>query len=110
MMMDTRNALQSRLTDRYQTTVPEAVRRALNLGKRDRLDYRILPDGSVVMTRADVQEDDPALSAFLTFLARDIECSPSSLRMIDADLRTKIVSLTEGVAVDLEAPLHEERE
>ena len=108
--MDARSALQSRLTDRYQTTVPEAVRRALNLSKRDRLDYRILPDGSVVMTRADMQEDDPALSAFLTFLARDIEQAPSSLRAVDAALRTKIASLTEGVAVDLEAPLHEERE
>ena len=32
----------STLTDRYQTTVPEAVRRALKLGKRDKIHYAIL--------------------------------------------------------------------
>lgn len=32
---------ESTLTDRYQTTVPETVRRALRLGKRDTLRYSI---------------------------------------------------------------------
>ncbi|MEY4515804.1 MAG: prlF antitoxin for toxin YhaV toxin, partial [Pseudomonadota bacterium] len=31
----------STLTDRYQTTVPESVRRALKLCKRDKICYRI---------------------------------------------------------------------
>ena len=31
--------VQSTLTDRYQTTVPETVRRALQLGKRDKIHY-----------------------------------------------------------------------
>ncbi|WP_206165702.1 type II toxin-antitoxin system PrlF family antitoxin, partial [Citrobacter braakii] len=30
---------ESTLTDRYQTTVPETVRRALRLGKRDKIHY-----------------------------------------------------------------------
>ncbi len=33
--------LQSTLTDRYQTTVPETVRRALNISKRDRIQHTI---------------------------------------------------------------------
>ena len=33
----------STLTDRYQTTVPETVRRVLNLHKRDRIYYSIAP-------------------------------------------------------------------
>ena len=44
--------VESTLTDRYQTTVPETVRRALKLGKRDKIRYSIRPDGEVVMTRA----------------------------------------------------------
>ena len=36
--------IDSTLTDRYQTTVPETVRRALKLRKRDKLHYSILPD------------------------------------------------------------------
>ena len=31
--------VESTLTDRYQTTVPEMVRRSLRLGKRDRVHY-----------------------------------------------------------------------
>ena len=42
---------ESTLTDRYQTTVPEPVRKALRLGRRDRLRYEIRPGGEVVLTR-----------------------------------------------------------
>ncbi|MET0506477.1 MAG: type II toxin-antitoxin system PrlF family antitoxin, partial [Luteibacter sp.] len=38
------------LTDRYQTTVPEPVRRVLNLRKRDRVRYEITADGRVELT------------------------------------------------------------
>ena len=31
--------VESTLTDRYQTTVPETVRRVLRLGKRDKIHY-----------------------------------------------------------------------
>ena len=42
--------LESTLTDRYQTTVPDAVRRALKLGKRDKIRYLVRPDGRVVLS------------------------------------------------------------
>ena len=65
--------VESTLTDRYQTTVPETVRRALQLGKRDKIHYTIRPGGEVVLTRAEsTEEDDPVLGAFLGFLSRDI--------------------------------------
>ena len=48
---------ESTLTDRYQTTVPETVRRALRLGKRDKIHYRISGDGEVVMSRALAEVD-----------------------------------------------------
>ena len=64
---------ESTLTDRYQTTVPETVRRALRLGKRDKIHYTIRPNGEVVLTRAAPGDsDDPALMPFLGFLARDM--------------------------------------
>ncbi|MEY4014938.1 MAG: hypothetical protein RLZZ290_1802, partial [Pseudomonadota bacterium] len=66
--MATTLEVQSTLTDRYQTTVPETVRRALKLGKRDKIHYSIRPSGEVVLTRADASdEDDPALGPFLAF-------------------------------------------
>ena len=97
---------ESTLTDRYQTTVPESVRRTLKLGKRDKLHYTIRANGEVVLTRATGAEgDDPALGAFLGFLAADIRRHPARLQGIDADLVARFQSLTEGVEVDLDAPL-----
>ena len=43
--------VESTLTDRNLTTLPETVRRALKLGKRDKVHYSIRPDGEVVDTR-----------------------------------------------------------
>ena len=98
--------VESTLTDRYQTTVPETVRRALKLGKRDKIHYAILPDGAVVLTRAaDVAAVDPLLEKFLGFLAHDLERHPERLQSVDSGLVQRIQSLVGTVDVDLDAPL-----
>lgn len=98
--------VESTLTDRYQTTVPEIVRRALKLGKRDKIHYSIRSGGEVVLTRAAASEgDDPVLGQFLGFLARDIACHPERVQAVDASLVRRIQSLVGGGAVDLDAPL-----
>jgi antitoxin PrlF len=98
--------VESTLTDRYQTTVPETVRRALRLGKRDKIHYTIQPGGEVVLTRADdLALDDPALVGFLSFLARDIAIHPERLHGLDSNLVAHIQSLTAGVELDLNASL-----
>ncbi|MDP4909723.1 MAG: type II toxin-antitoxin system PrlF family antitoxin [Burkholderiaceae bacterium] len=98
--------VESTLTDRYQTTVPETVRRALRLGKRDKIHYTILPEGGVMLTRADVAEtNDPALDVFLGFLARDIATRPERLQAIDPAFVQRMQSLVEGIDVDLDTPL-----
>jgi antitoxin PrlF len=98
--------LESTLTDRYQTTVPDPVRRALKLGKRDKIRYVVQPDGAVLMTRAaPVEADDPALGKFLEFLERDITNHPERVRAVGGKLAARIRSLVRGVHVDLDAPL-----
>lgn len=100
--------VESTLTDRYQTTVPETVRRALRLGKRDKIHYTIRPSGEVVLTRADPSEsDDPVLGQFLGFLARGIANHPERLQAVDASFVQRLQSLTSGIDVDLDldAPL-----
>ncbi|PLY42257.1 regulator [Janthinobacterium sp. ROICE36] len=72
--------IESTPTDRYQTTVPETVRRALRLGKRDKIHYSVRPHGEVVMTRADASAgNDTVLGQFLAFLARDLTSRPERL-------------------------------
>lgn len=98
--------VESTLTDRYQTTVPETVRRALRLGKRDRIHYSIRPGGEVVLTRASgAIEDDPVIHGYLEFLARDIVAHPQRLAMLDAGLVKRLQGLVEGIEVDLDAAL-----
>jgi antitoxin PrlF len=96
--------LESTLTDRYQTTVPDGVRRALKLGKRDRIRYLVQGNGSVVLQRADAI-DDPVLGSFLDFLARDIATHPQQVQAIDAGLAKRMRTLVKNVRTDLEAPL-----
>ena len=97
---------ESTLTDRYQTTVPETVRRVLRLGKRDKLHYQIRPGGEVLLTRVGAAEDhDPVLSQFLGFLARNIASHPEQLQAIDKVFVERLRALTGSVAVDLDAAL-----
>jgi antitoxin PrlF len=104
--MPTTLQVESTLTDRYQTTVPETVRRALRLSKRDKIHYTIRPDGEVVLTRAAAGDgDDPALAPFLGFLARDLAEHPERLQAVGPGLAQRIQALVGAVEVDLDAPL-----
>ena len=103
--------VESTLTDRYQTTVPENVRRALRLRKRDKIHYAIRPSGEVVLTRAsDVEDDDPVLSQFLGFLEHDIAIHPERLQYMNSSLVQCVQSLVSEVNMDLDAPLSEDDE
>ena len=97
---------ESTLTDRYQTTIPESIRRALNLKKRDKIAYLINGEGKVMLSRVcQDSEDDPVLGAFLGFLAHDIAAHPERLQAFDANLLNRLNDLVGDVEVDLDAPL-----
>ncbi len=103
--------VESTLTDRYQTTVPETVRRVLKLGKRDKIHYTIRQDGEVVLTRATATEgNDPVLGQFLGFLARDMASHPERLQAVDSGLVQRIQSLVGAIDVDLDVALSENDE
>ena len=103
--MTASHEIESTLTDRYQTTVPETIRRTLKLGKRDKIHY-IIRNGEVMLKRAEVSEgDDPVLGRFLEFLARDIGDHPERIQAVDRSLVKRIQSLVVGVKVDLEESL-----
>jgi antitoxin PrlF len=96
----------STLTDRYQTTIPETVRRALHLGKRDKIHYSIRTNGEVVLTRVEIAEgEDPVLSQFLNFLANDINQHPDRIQAMDSGLVQRLQNLTHEIDVDLNAHL-----
>ena len=101
---------ESTLTDRYQTTIPDPIRKALGLSKRDKICYTIESDGRVMISRADQIESDPTIERFLNFLVQDIEKNPQHLQILSADLASHVHSLVTDVEIDLNALLLDEDE
>ena len=99
---------ESTLTDRYQTTVPEPVRKALNLGKREKIKYEIQPDGSVLLSKAQADSQDPVINGFLNVLAKDMERNPEKLKALSPELISQLDDLVGNMDVDLDEPLPEE--
>lgn len=94
------------LTERHQTTVPSGVRHALKVGSRDRIVWRVIDGQSAVVTfrREEPEgEDDPALSAFLDLLERDI--AKGNLVSLKPELPAQMEILGTGVSFDMEAKL-----
>jgi antitoxin PrlF len=101
---------ESTLTDRYQTTIPEPIRKLLGLNKRDKIAYTIQSDNQVVISRVDHNENDPILTEFLNFLAEDIKKNPQNLKIISSDLVNNIRSLVSDIDLDLNELLSDEDE
>lgn len=95
------------VTERGQTTVPAAVRKMLGLGKRGRVVFRGLSDGTVVIAKADEakQAADPVLGEFLSFLERDMANRPRAIQAVPRNLVERARELVEGVEVDLNEAL-----
>ncbi len=100
----------SKLTDRYQTTVPSGVRRQLKLGKGDRIRYCIEANGRVYIEPLREAGNDPALGAFLDLLEADIAAHPERLQAFDGALHDRLEALVGEVEVELDAPLSSENE
>lgn len=92
---------ESTLTARYQTTIPDAIRKVLGLHKHDRVLYRVSDSGAVYLAKADTAEpEDPALAPFLALLdARMIRNPASIVPYTNADAEDDL-SLVKGIALD----------
>src|SRR3989344_7067390 len=87
---------QSTLTNRYQTTIPAAIREALHLEKGDKITYAMETNGKITLSRTD--ENDPVLSQFLSLLVKDIK-NNKNIHSINPALLSRVQSLIKGVEV-----------
>lgn len=95
----------STLTDRYQTTIPASIRRALNLTKGDRIRYSLDASGRVYIEPIPADGSDTALGPFLDLLAADIRARPTALVSVGPALVAQMQALVEGVDIDLDTAL-----
>jgi antitoxin PrlF len=102
--------VKSTLTESYQTTIPDSVRKILGLNKHDRICYTIELDGRVILSRSEPPENDPVLGKFLAFLEKDLIKNPHQISVISSDLRDRVKSVIADVELDLNAPLADEDE
>lgn len=68
--------VQSRITQKYQATIPLLIREALHLGKGDAVAFEFLEDGEIVIRKADTPLDiqfAEALSGSLQEWASDAD-------------------------------------
>jgi antitoxin PrlF len=99
----------STITAKGQTTVPKSVRQALGVGAGDQIAFRLDADGVTIhRVNNDQPHSDPAIGAFLQFLAKDMQANPSRLQALSPDLMASIGELVEGIEVDLDAPIEGE--
>lgn len=95
----------SKLTERYQTTIPSGVRKQLKLGKGDQIRYLTEPSGRVYIEQVRAEEGDPALGAFLDLVEADIKAHPERLRAFDGALHDRLKALVGDLDIDLDEPL-----
>ncbi len=77
------NEEESSLTDRYQTTVPARIRKLLGLTKRDKLQWIIDDSGTIILRKAQFEEEDPIFDSWLDFIEKDILEHPERLVPLD---------------------------
>lgn len=94
----------STITSKGQTTVPKSVRQALGLSEGDQLAF-LVDENGVTLRRADDVENDPAIAAFLTFLAKDIEANPDRVQTLSPEMMERIEQLTAGMEFDPDEPI-----
>jgi antitoxin PrlF len=94
----------STITSKGQTTVPKSVRQALGLSEGDQIAFRV-DDTGVTVRRAEETRDDPAIAAFLSFLAKDIEAHPERLKTLSPEMAEWMTHLTKGMEFDPDEPI-----
>ena len=93
----------SRITAKGQTTVPKAVRKALGVGYGGKIAFRI-EEGRVMVVNPEAEHRDPALTAFLKLIERDIAAG-RNLRELPAGIAAFMRQALKRGRVDLDEPL-----
>jgi antitoxin PrlF len=107
----------SKLTDRFQTTIPAFVRQELGLNKRDLIEFLKSEDGYIVLGRREPKEPEvpeefsPTLLAWLQFIEQDHESHPEQIKPLTKEMFDTALELSGGnFEIDLTQELNPEDE
>jgi antitoxin PrlF len=89
----------STITAKGQTTVPKSVRQALGVDLGGKIAYRI-EGGRVTVHNPEVEERDPALTAYLRLIEKDLAAG-RNMHDLPADVAKALLRAARDVRVDL---------
>lgn len=95
----------SKLTERYQTTVPSAVRKRLKLNKGDQIRFGIDAYGRVYIEPVRDEGGDLAITALLDSVEADIMAHPERICVFGGAMHNRLKALVGDTNVNLEQPL-----
>lgn len=87
------------LTSKGQITLPKPIRQALGVDAGGKLAFD-MRGNEVIVTRADAEHEDPAIGAFLSMLARDIEAGRNIHGLPDDLARAMLERSGHAVSLD----------
>lgn len=88
------------ITSKGQITLPKPIRQALGVDSGSKIMFE-LRGSEVVVTRADnVEHEDPAITAFLTLLEKDIRAGRHIAMLPDDLTHTMLISMGHPVDID----------
>lgn len=96
--------VKANVTRRKQTTIPKSICQALEIEGGEQLSFKVLDDGTVLLSKAQPQEadqDDPMVNAFLKFVEAEILREPARLSPLTSDHAERIAILTSAVDANL---------
>lgn len=64
---------QAGLSGHFQLSIPGIVRKALRLNVQDAINFTVMENGTVVMSRATDEIDDPALAQLMNCLEEEMQ-------------------------------------
>ena len=91
------------MTAKGQITMPKAIRQALGADTGTRVTFELRENGQVVVSRADVEHEDPAIRGFLGLIEREIEAG-RGVKDIPDDVAQRMLEHAE-LDIDLDEPI-----
>lgn len=92
---------QATLTSKGQITLPKAIRQALGVTTGGKVSFE-LRGSEVIVTRANVEHEDPAIGAFLGLLEQDIRQGKCVGRLPDDLAQAMLANLGHPMNLDEE--------
>lgn len=88
------------ITSKGQITLPKSIRQLLGVDAGSKIAFDLQQDGRITVSRVPIDHEDPAIHAFLSILAKDIQTGRHIQRLPDELTRSMLSNADYNVNLD----------